>query len=169
VPSATADDDAIGDIEWLKKFILGVRQIRGEMDIAPGKPLPVLLHNASDEDARRADELMSLLERVGKVESVTRLGNGEEPPASATALLDEMRLLVPMKGLIDIDAERGRLGKQLDKVETDLKRSQGKLSNDKFVNNAPADVVTQERQRVVEFERQITQLTEQLQKLDELR
>jgi valyl-tRNA synthetase len=167
--SDTVDDGAVGDIEWLKKFVLGVRQIRGEMDISPGKPLPVLLHNASDEDSRRADELRSLLERVGRVESVTRLGNGDEPPASATALLDDMRLLVPMKGLIDVDAERGRLGRQLDKVETDLRRSRGKLDNDKFVNNAPADVVTQERQRVVEFERQISQLTEQLEKLDELR
>ena len=162
-------DEAVGDIEWLKKFILGVRQIRGEMDISPGKPLPVLLQNASDEDVRRAEQHRSLLERVGKVESVSRVGNGDEPPPSATALLDDMRLLVPMKGLIDVEAERGRLGKQLSKIETDLKRSQGKLGNANFVNNAPADVVTQERQRVTEFERQISQLTEQIEKLDELR
>ena len=163
-----ADDAAVADIEWLKKFILGVRQIRGEMDIPPGKPLPVILENASGTDARRADEHASLLQRVGRVESVTLLGDGEEPPAAATALLDELRLLVPMKGMIDVDAERKRLGKQRDKVQTDLDRARSKLDNANFVNNAPADVVTQEKQRAADFERQLAQLSEQLEKLDEL-
>ena len=162
------EEEAVADIEWLKKFILGVRQIRGEMDISPGKPLRILLQNASDVDAQRAELHATLLQRVGKVESVTRLEDDEEPPASATALLDEMRLLVPMKGLIDVDAERKRLGKQVEKAETDLKRSRGKLDNANFVNNAPADVVTLEKQRVFEFERQIAQLTEQLARLEQL-
>ena len=163
-----ADGKAVADIEWLKKFILGVRQIRGEMDIPPGKPLPVILENASDADERRANEHASLLQRVGRVESVTLLADGEEPPAAATALIDELRLLVPMKGMIDVDAERTRLGKQLDKVQADLARARSKLDNPNFVNNAPADVVTQEKQRAADFERQIAQLNEQLEKLDEL-
>ena len=162
------DDKAVADIEWLKKFILGVRQIRGEMDIPPGKPLPVILENASEADVRRANEHGSLLHRVGRVESVTLLGEGEEPPAAATALLDELRLLVPMKGMIDVDAERKRLGKQLEKVQTDLDRARSKLDNPNFVNNAPADVVTQEKQRAADFERQIAQFSEQLEKLDDL-
>ena len=163
-----ADGKAVADIEWLKKFILGVRQIRGEMDIPPGKPLPVILENASDADERRANEHASLLQRVGRVESVTLLADGEEPPAAATALIDELRLLVPMKGMIDVDAERTRLGKQLDKLQADLARARSKLDNPNFVNNAPADVVTQEKQRAADFERQIAQLNEQLEKLDEL-
>ena len=162
------DDKAVADIEWLKKFILGVRQIRGEMDIPPGKPLPVILENASEADVRRANEHGSLLHRVGRVESVTLLGEGEEPPAAATALLDELRLLVPMKGMIDVDAEAKRLGKQLEKVQTDLDRARSKLDNPNFVNNAPADVVTQEKQRAADFERQIAQFSEQLEKLDDL-
>jgi valyl-tRNA synthetase len=163
-----ADGKAVADIEWLKKFILGVRQIRGEMDIPPGKPLPVILENASEADERRATEHASLLQRVGRVESVTLLADGEKPPAAATALIDELRLLVPMKGMIDVDAERTRLGKQLDKLQADLARARSKLDNPNFVNNAPADVVTQEKQRAADFERQIAQLNEQLEKLDEL-
>ena len=162
------DNTAVADIEWLKQFILGVRQIRGEMDIPPGKPLPVILENASEADVRRANEHASLLQRVGRVESVTLLGDGEEPPAAATALLDQLRLLVPMKGIIDVDAERKRLGKQLEKLRTDLDRARAKLDNPNFVNNAPANVVTQEKQRAAEFERQAAQLSEQLEKLDEL-
>jgi len=163
-----ADGKAVADIEWLKKFILGVRQIRGEMDIPPGKPLPVILQNASEEHAQRAEEHATLLQRVGRVESVTRLAEGDEPPASAMALLDDLRLLVPMKGLIDVDAERKRLGKQMGKVQADLDRARAKLDNPNFVSNAPADVVTQEKQRAADFERQIAQLGEQLEKLDEL-
>ena len=162
------DETAVADIEWLMAFILGVRQIRGEMDISPGKPLPVILQNASAEDARRTEQHASLLQHIGRVESVTMLGDGDEPPASATALLDELRLLVPMKGIIDVDAERQRLEKQRDKVDAELKRACGKLGNPNFVNNAPADVVTQEKQREAEFKRQIAQLSEQLARLNEL-
>jgi valyl-tRNA synthetase len=73
-----------------------------------------------------------------------------------------------MKVFIDVDAERTRLTKQQDKIKVDLQRSSGKLSNEKFVNNAPAEVVTQERKRIAEFEKAIAQLNEQLEKLDEL-
>jgi valyl-tRNA synthetase len=162
------DADAVEDIEWVKQFILGLRQIRGEMDISPGKFLPVVLQNANETDKRRVERHALLLQRVGRVESVSNLADGEEPPAAATALLGDMRLLVPMKGLIDVDVERARLDKQLDKVQTEQARATGKLGNESFVNNAPADVVTQERTRAAEFENTIAQLTEQLSKLDEL-
>jgi valyl-tRNA synthetase len=163
-----ADAAAIADIEWVKQFILGIRQIRGEMDISPGKTLPVLLQHAGNADERRATEHAQLLQRVGRVESISILKEGEQPPAAATALLGDMRLLVPMKGLIDVDAERARLDKQMERTKAELSKADGKLGNEKFVNNAPAAVVTQERERVVEFEKTIVQLTEQLQKLDEL-
>jgi valyl-tRNA synthetase len=166
--SNASDSEAVADIEWVKEFILGIRQIRGEMDISPGKQLPVILQNSSARDQQRATDNANLIERVGRVESVTVLTEGDEPPASATALLGDMRLLVPMKGVIDVDAERARLQKQKQKVESDLAKARGKLGNDKFVNNAPAEVVTQERQRVADFEKTIAQLDEQLEKLAEL-
>jgi valyl-tRNA synthetase len=160
--------EAAADIEWVREFILGIRQIRGEMDISPGKLLPVILQDASDTDRDRAAKHANLLRRVGRVESIAVLGSDEQPPAAATALLGDLRLLVPMKGVIDVDAERARLEKQRDKVGVELARSTAKLGNDSFVNNAPADVVTQERQRAVEFEKTIAQLDEQIGKLAEL-
>ena len=167
--SGTAHDaDAVDDIEWVKQFILGLRQIRGEMDISPGKSLPVVFQNANEADKRRVEQHALLLRRVGRVESVSSLDDDEEPPAAATALLGDMRLLVPMKGLIDVDVERARLDKQLDKVGAELARATSKLGNENFVNNAPEEVVTQERARAAEFEKTIAQLTEQLGKLDEL-
>ena len=168
IASGDVNTEAIADMEWVKAFILGIRQIRGEMDISPGKALPVLLQNSTELDRRRASDHASLLQRVGRVESVDILDGNDEPPASAMALLGDMRLHVPMKGLIDVDAERARLDKQKQKVEADLARAKGKLGNENFVNNAPAEVVTQERERAVEFEKTIVQLDEQLAKLAEL-
>ena len=168
VASDVNAESAEADIEWVRRFILGIRQIRGEMDISPGKPLPVVLENASDEDKTRSEHYMPLLQRVGRVESITALLDGAEPPAAATALLGDLRLLVPMKGLIDVDAERARLEKQIQKVSADLARTSGKLGNANFVNNAPAEVVEQEKQRALEFEKTLAQLAEQLEKLADL-
>jgi valyl-tRNA synthetase len=161
-----AAPSAVADIEWVRKFILGIRQIRGEMDISPGKPLPVLMVGARDEDRRRAAEHLPLLQRVGRVESIEVLEPGDEAPPSATALLDDLKLLVPMQGLIDVEAERARLDKQVQKLEAERAKSQGKLGNENFVNNAPEAVVAQERDRLSEFERQLEQLAEQRQRLD---
>ena len=161
-------DAAVADIEWVRQFILGIRQIRGEMDISPGKLLPVILQNSDAADATRADTYLPLLQRLGRVESIAVLEDDQEPPAAATALLGDLRLLVPMKGIIDVDAERSRLEKRIQRVKTDLERTRGKLDNENFVNNAPSDVVTKEQQRAVEFANTISQLTEQLEKLAEL-
>jgi valyl-tRNA synthetase len=152
----------------VKQFILGIRQIRGEMDISPGKVVPVLLEQFNDEDLQFANSNALLLQRVGRVESVRPLDPGEEAPQSATALHGSMRLLVPMAGLIDTQAEIERLQKQREKVDAGLGKSRAKLSNDKFVNNAPEAVVTQERQRVTDFEQQLAQLDEQLARLETL-
>jgi valyl-tRNA synthetase len=163
-----SDSEAEAELEWVMQFILGIRQIRGEMDISPGKSLPVLLEQSTERDRLFTERNNLLLKRVGRVESVLPLEDGEEAPASATALLNNMRLLVPMAGLIDVAAEKSRLGKQRDKADTDLSKALAKLANESFVNNAPEAVVTQERDRVAEFKQQIAQLDEQIAKLDSL-
>jgi valyl-tRNA synthetase len=170
-PESAADVEDLAaeeELTWVMKFILGVRQIRGEMDISPGKALPVLIENSSPSDRRNAQKHALLLARVGKIESVTVLEDDAEAPASATALLGEMRLLVPMKGLIDIDAELQRLGKRRARVEEELARSRAKLGNENFVNNAPPAVVSQEHERTREFESQLKQLNAQLDRLEGL-
>ncbi len=167
-PEAVADDadrDAVADIEWVRQFILGVRQIRGEMDIAPGKALPVLLQGALPADVRRVSLYAALLARLGRLESINILDDGEEPPPSATALMGDLRLLVPMKGVIDVDAERARLMKQQAKLKAELAKAEGKLANDRFVSNAPPAVVHQERERAGDFGRQLAQLDLQLEVL----
>ena len=161
VEAAKQDDNVLADIEWVKKFIVGIRNIRGEMDISPNKPLNALLKNVSDEDARRLDAAKAFLDKLSKLETVTILKDGEEAPASATALVGEMEILIPMAGLIDKDAELARITKAMEKIEKDVSRTRGKLGNEKFVSNAPEAVIEKERGKLEEGEKALAKLKEQ--------
>ncbi|WP_432460940.1 MULTISPECIES: valine--tRNA ligase [unclassified Agarivorans] len=155
------DEAAIADLEWLKQFILAIRNIRGEMDISPNKPLNVLLKNASSEDQRRLKDNAPFLASLAKLESTSLLAEGEASPASATALLGDMELLIPMAGLIDKEAELTRIGKQLEKLDKDLAKVAGKLSNQKFVANAPEQVIAKERAKLAEMDKAKAKLVAQ--------
>ncbi|MFT5543498.1 MAG: valyl-tRNA synthetase [Glaciecola sp.] len=155
------DQAAIDDIEWVKSFIVGIRNIRGEMDIPPSKPLPVLLKNVSATDQGRLDKIGGYLAKLAKLESVTHLAGGEKAPASATALVGEMEILIPMAGLIDKEAELARLNKAAEKIEKDAQRTKGKLSNESFVSKAPEAVIEKERAKLVDMEMQLSKISAQ--------
>lgn len=168
VDAAKQDDKVLADIEWVKKFIVGIRNIRGEMDISPNKPLNALLKNVSDEDARRLDAAKAFLDKLSKLETVTILKDGEEAPASATALVGEMEILIPMAGLIDKDAELARITKAMEKIEKEVSRTRGKLGNEKFVSNAPEAVIEKERAKLEEGEKALAKLKEQFETIKAL-
>ncbi|USI27862.1 valine--tRNA ligase [Alteromonas macleodii] len=168
VDAAKQDDKVLADIEWVKKFIVGIRNIRGEMDISPNKPLNALLKNVSDEDARRLEAAKAFLDKLSKLETVTILKDGEEAPASATALVGEMEILIPMAGLIDKDAELARITKAMEKIEKDVSRTRGKLGNEKFVSNAPEAVIEKERAKLEEGEKALAKLKEQFETIKAL-
>ena len=157
------DEHALGDIEWLKGVIVGIRNIRGEMDISPGKPIPVFLHNGGDEDKRRFESNKSYISALAKLESMEWLVG--EAPLSATQLVGSMEVLVPMAGLIDVDAEVARLTKELDKASKEIGRLKGKLNNEKFVGNAPEDVVAKEKSKLADAESSYRILNEQVEKI----
>ena len=161
VDTSKQDDQVLADIEWVKRFIVGIRNIRGEMDIAPSKPLSVLLRNASEEDERRLGISRTFIDRLARLEGVTILAQGEEAPASAAALVGEMEILIPMAGLIDKDAELARISKAMEKIEKDAARTKGKLSNEKFVSNAPEAVIEKERAKLADAESQLAKLSAQ--------
>ncbi|MEW9797092.1 valine--tRNA ligase [Alteromonas sp. CYL-A6] len=159
--AAKQDEQVLSDIEWVKKFIVGIRNIRGEMDISPNKPLNALLKNVSEEDHRRLDAADSFLDKLARLESVTVLSDNDTPPPSATALVGEMEILIPMAGLIDKDAELARLTRAMEKVEKDVARTRGKLANEKFVSNAPDAVIEKEREKLKDAESQLEKLKAQ--------
>ncbi len=155
------DAAAEGDIEWLKALILGVRNIRGEMNVAPGKELELLLRKAGSEDQRRLTENDTFLKKLAKLSSIRVLAEGEEAPLSATALVGELEVLVPMAGLIDKTAELARLDKEIVRLEGEVKRIGGKLSNAGFVDKAPPAVIDKERAKLSDAEKALLQLSEQ--------
>jgi valyl-tRNA synthetase len=163
------DEDAESEMAWVQGLVLGVRQVRGEMNIAPGRPLPVLLQDATERDLGWLEANRNLLTALARLESVRPLAPGESPPPSATVLLGAMRLLVPMAGLIDAEAELARLAKQRTKLETDLGKTQAKLTKPSFVENAPPAVVDKERRREAELGDAIAKIDQQLERVRALR
>ncbi len=155
------DETATADIEWLKNVIIGIRNIRGEMNISPGKPLPIYLKNGSSEDQARLDANLQFLAKLANLESVTWLNQGDNAPMSATALVGNMEILVPMAGLIDKDAELTRLTKEVEKLQKELQRVQAKLDNEKFISKAPAEVVAKEKARMTDMQAALGKLAEQ--------
>ena len=168
VDEAQHDAQADAELEWFKGFVLGVRQIRGEMDVKPSRRVPVLAVGASDEDRRRIKAFEAQIARLASVESVTELAPDAEQPEAATALLGEMKLLIPLAGLIDKDAERQRLEREIDRFTKDVERGAKKLANEKFVARAPAEVVAKERDKVDAAKVALAKLKEQLQQLERL-
>lgn len=161
VDSAQIDEAAQSDAEWLKQFILVIRNIRGEMDLSPNKPLNVLLRNLNDADEVKLAANKSFLQSLAKLDAIDVLAKDEKGPASATGLVGDMEVLIPMAGLIDKDAELARLSKALDKANQELSRVVGKLSNEKFVSNAPEAVIAKEKAKQAEAEQLVTRLKQQ--------
>ncbi|MCW9051918.1 MAG: valine--tRNA ligase [Motiliproteus sp.] len=159
------DDAAEAEIEWLKQVITAVRNIRGEMGISPGKDLDVLFNNGSAEDKTRLDANRTFLGKLAALSSITWLNTGDEAPMSATQLVGDMEVLVPMAGLIDKAAELGRLGKELEKLNKDIARVEGKLNKPSFVDKAPEQVVAKERSKLEDAKSARDKLQEQHDKI----
>jgi valyl-tRNA synthetase len=162
------DEEAEAEIAWVEAVVLAIRQMRSGMNVKPSKAIPVLLQNASQRDKEFAEKHLAFVERLAGLESLTLLEAGVEPPQSATALVGELSILLPMAGLIDAGAEAERLGKLLAKAQQDLTKTKAKMANENFVRNAPPDVVENERARIVDLDRTVTSLTEQLERVRRL-
>ncbi len=163
------DLDAEAELEWVKKFVIGVRKIRSEMDIAPSKALAVVLLaglNDNDQAWLKTNELYLL--SLAKLASIEVLLDEDNAPESAVALVGEMKVLIPMAGLIDKDAEIARLNKEIGKLQGEIKRLGGKLSNQGFVAKAPESVVAIEREKLAHYETALKNLEAQYEKMQQL-
>ena len=162
------DKGAIAETQWLMQFILGVRRIRGEMNIAPSKPLPVLLQHGSAEDEQCLSNNHSYLQKLARLETITWLTDDASAPESAIALLGDMKILIPMAGLIDKAAELARLDKEIQKLVKELPRIEGKLANPSFVDKAPPEVIEKEQAKLADLQAMLNSLEQQQRKIQSL-
>lgn len=131
------------------------------MNIAPGKPLPVLLQSGSATDQNYLTNNTVYLLKLARLESITWLNNDDTTPESAIALVGEMKILIPMAGLIDKEAELARLEKEIQKIKNDLPRVEGKLSNPTFIDKAPTEVINKEKAKLADLQSTLNNLTQQ--------
>ncbi|MDA9801036.1 valine--tRNA ligase [Candidatus Pseudothioglobus singularis] len=160
--------EAEAEIDWLKEFILGIRKIRGEMNISPGKPLPCFVKSYSSKDQSYIENNKAMLFALAKLDTVDLLSQDEEEPESAIALVGEMKILIPLAGLIDKGAERDRLNKEIEKLSKLRSQFAAKLNNEKFINGAPEAVVNNEKDKLASTENALKDLNQQLVKISKL-
>ena len=156
-------------MDWLKQVIQGLRRIRSELNLPPGQALDVLLQGGSQRDREHQRRFASVLEQLGRIHSLEWAADDADTAQCAVALVGDLKVLVPLKGLVDVEEELARLGKQLQRETADLRKSESKLGNARFVENAPEAVVEQERQRLAAHRDKVEKLEAQVRQLEALR
>ena len=159
------DPQADAEIAWLQETLLGVRKIRADMNIAPGKPLPLII-SGLDDNARGylAAQERSLL-ALGRLDSIRVLADGEAEPEAAAFMVGSAKNMIPLAGLIDKTAELARLDKEIAKREQNIARLSGQLANVRFTASAPAALVEQTRAQLASDEETVAALRAQREKV----
>jgi len=168
VPGAL-DDAAEQDVAWLKEVIQGVRRIRSELNLPPARMLDVWFQGGGKSDRDRQQRFAGAVGQLARIHSTRWLEGDAATDQCAVALVGDLKILLPLKGLVNVEEELARLNKQLERETLDLRKSEGKLGNRRFVDNAPPEVVEQERQRLAAHRSNVENLNAQLQRLETLR
>lgn len=172
--AAEIDAEAEQDVDWIKAVIQGVRRIRSELNLPPAQMLDALLQGGSPTDRERQERYAGALTQLARIQSARWLdadeaGDDALTGQCAVALVGDLKVLIPLKGLVDVDEELARLNKQLERETADLRKAQGKLGNARFVANAPEAVVAQERERQEAHSANVDRLRAQVRQLESLR
>jgi valyl-tRNA synthetase len=149
------------DVEWLKAMVTALRRIRSELNVAPSKTIALLLADGDAADRARIERFAAQLRFLVRLERIDWLADANAAPAAAAAVVGELKLFVPLEGLVDLAAERARLDKELKRVEAEIGKCRNKLASETFVQNAPEAVVEQERRRLADWSAQHAALAAQ--------
>ena len=148
---------AEADVEWLKQMVSALRRIRSELGVSPSRQVPLLVQGGSADDSARLQRFDSQLRFLLRLDGINAVAG--DPPPSATGLVGELKLFVPLEGLVDLDAERARLDREITRVSAEKDKSSAKLG--KFSDKVPAAVVEQEQRRLADWTAQLDNLTAQ--------
>jgi valyl-tRNA synthetase len=151
--------------ELFKELIYRIRNIRGEMNVAPDKKADVVFKTSSDVIREIAENEAVHIKALARIEGISVDADYIPEKTDASAVLHDVEIFMPLKGLIDVDKEKSRLEKEIDRVTSELKRVESKLSNENFVSKAPEEVIQKERGKLEEYSDILSKLQESLLKL----
>ncbi len=160
------DRAAIEEIDWVIRLITAVRRLRSDKGLPPATFIRMLLRGTSKENLARLQAHEDIIKRLARLESITP-HDGDAPEGSIQDVLDEATIILPLADVIDIDQERARLKKEIQKVETEIEKIKKKLSNENFLQKAPEDVVEEQKNRKAEAEDAHNKLMQALKQLGE--
>jgi len=163
------DEAAELDVDWIKNVVQGIRRIRSELNLSPAKALDVLFQSGHAADHSRQQRFSGVLSQLARIQSSSWVDEKADTAQCAVALVGDLKILIPLKGLVDVEEELSRLIKQLKRENADLLKSESKLGNRHFVDNAPAAVVEQERERQLSHQANVDNLNAQIKQLEALR
>jgi valyl-tRNA synthetase len=164
----TAAEATEAKIEWLKSFIVAIRQMRGEMNIKPSMKLRAVVAKATQSDASLLEEFSDSIAHLAGVTDIEHVPAETEVPEAATIIVSEMRVMIPLVGVIDVAGELARLEKQFSRNSTDISKLAAKLDNPGFTAKAPPEVVAKDRDRLVDLRHQNAAIADRLEVLREL-
>ena len=144
---------AENEMETVKSIVTAIRNIRGEMNIPPGKKINLII-----KSSEVSNHQIDYIKKIGKVDETSVGADVEKPKASVSAIVKNIEIYIPLEGLIDLDKERERLEKEIRRLQVSLMGLEKKLSNEKFVNNAPADVVQREKAKQMDWRENLNKL-----------
>ena len=160
-------DDEYQSIEWLKEIVSGIRNIRGEMLIKPSMTIKAFYEGGDKIDRNRSNDLTNLIKEIAGLESLEWIGEKNLPP-SAVVVVENLKILIPLEGLIDPKEESQRLTKKIDKVSKEHKMLSSKLNNKKFTDNAPKELVQEQQERFEIISKELNNLNDQLKEIGRL-
>ena len=160
--------EEIEAIEWVKELVTTIRNIRGELKIKPSLRIGVLLTEGNEEAKQRSGDFEQLITDMARLNSLEWLKNKREAPPSAINILDKMKVLIPLKGLIDPKEEEKRLEKNIYKLLKETKSISSQLENKNFLQNAPRKLVGQQKLRSQEISEELSHLSIQIKEIKKL-
>ena len=151
----TGAEDAADEVNWVIRLISDVRTVRAEMNVPPSQKAPLLLRDASEKTLEWAQKWQAAIDQMARASDVSPLTE-EAPKMAAQIILNEATIFLPLEGVIDLEAEKGRLNKEISRLESEIGKVEKKLSNENFVARAKPEVVQENRDRLENFQQELT-------------
>ena len=162
--NALNKDSAASKMDWLISVISEIRSVRADMNVPGGAKIPLMVKDASDETKKDFNTFDEIIKRMARLESIEFVD--EAPKGAIQAVVDQITLILPIADIIDLDAEKERLKKQLSKLEDDINKVSQQLDNKNFVERAPSEVIEEKQQQRAEAQSMHDKISAALQQLE---